>query len=202
MDEPKDRLIKARAAAGYDSPTAAAKAIRSLNKNTLTSNENGNRAISRKAAELYAKAFGTTAGWLLFGEHPVIEVEDVKIPLVSMVSAGRMRDQAGVFQTDIEKYVHLNDLPTGDWIALTVEGDSMNRLAPDGSVVIVNRADDVLIDGKFYIFSLDGSQATFKTFRRGPDRLQPFSTNPDFMSTPVSEDLYVFGRVRRIIQEV
>ena len=70
----------------------------------------------------------------------------------------------------------------------------MNRLAPDGSVIIINRADSTLLDGRFYVFSVDNGAATFKTYRRDPERLQPFSTNPDHMSIPVTgdTDLYVF----------
>lgn len=67
--EPKDRLIKAREAAGYKSPSEAARLVREINKNTITSNENGHRPISRKMAEVYAKAFNVSAGWLLYGEN-------------------------------------------------------------------------------------------------------------------------------------
>jgi len=66
--EPKDRLKLAREKAGFANPTDAAKAHRELNKNTLISNENGNRDISRKAAEKYALVFGVDAGWILYGE--------------------------------------------------------------------------------------------------------------------------------------
>lgn len=68
--EPKDRLKQARLAAGYETPSDAARALKNkgINKNTLISHENGNRAISRKAAEKYAKVFGVRAGWLLYGE--------------------------------------------------------------------------------------------------------------------------------------
>ena len=204
MEEPKDRLRKARLAAGYETPTDAARAIRTINQNTLISHENGNRAISRKAAENYARLFDVQAGWILYGENAAEPVEEYRIPMVSMVSAGHLKRQEAVTPTDVEKWIRLSDLPSGDWIALTVEGTSMDRIAPEGSTLIVNRADDVLIDGKYYVFALGGGEATFKTYRRNPERLQPFSTNPDHMSIPVTDDtdLYVFGRVRRVIQEV
>lgn len=197
-------MQKARAAAGYDSPTAAAKAIRAINKHTLTSHENGNRALSRKAAENYARFFDVDAGWLLYGDSNPETTAEFQIPLVSMVSAGHLKKQEAVTPADIERWIKVSDLPSGDWIALTVEGTSMDRVAPEGSMLVVNRADDLLIDGKYYIFAVAGGEATFKTYRRNPERLQPFSTNPDHMSIPITDesDLYVFGRVRRIIQEV
>jgi SOS-response transcriptional repressor LexA len=204
MEEPKDRLAKARLGAGYANPTEAANAIRSINKNTLISHENGNRAISRKAAENYARLFDVQAGWLLYGENAPAAIGEYEIPVVSMVSAGQLKRQDAVTPAEVEKWIRLSDLPAGDWIALTVDGTSMDRIAPEGSTLIVNRSDDLLIDGKFYIFALGGGEATFKTYRRSPERLQPFSTNPDHMSIPVTDDtdLYVFGRVRRVIQEV
>lgn len=204
MEEPKDRLQKARLGAGYLTPTDAAKAIRAINKNTLISHENGHRAISRKAAENYARLFDVQAGWLLYGENAPEQTGEYEIPVLSMVSAGQLKRQEAVTPTDVERWIRLSDLPEGDWIALTVEGSSMDRIAPEGATLIVNRADDQLIDGKFYIFALGGGEATFKTYRRSPERLQPFSTNPDHMSIPVADetDLYVFGRVRRVIQEV
>jgi hypothetical protein len=67
-EEPKHRLQKARADAGFKSPAEAARAIREINQHTLTSHENGNRPISKRAAEQYASVFGVRAGWLLFGE--------------------------------------------------------------------------------------------------------------------------------------
>lgn len=204
MQEPKDRLRIARLSAGYETPTDAAKAIRSINKNTLISHENGNRAISRKAAESYAKLFDVQAGWLLYGESAPEPAGEYEIPVLSLVSAGQLKRQESVTPAEVEKWIRLGDLPQGDWVALTVEGTSMDRIAPEGSLLIVNRADHLLVDGKYYIFALGGGEATFKTYRRNPERLQPFSTNPDHMSIAVSDetDLYVFGRVRRVIQEV
>lgn len=193
--------------AGFEKPTDAWRANEralGISQDLMISNANGNRPISKKSAAIYAKVFGRTPGWYLFGQDEPEARAAYRIPKLSMVSAGRLRDQQAVMPSDIEKWVHLDDLPKGDWIALTVEGDSMNRIAPDGSTLIVDRADSTLLDGRYYIFSLDGGEATFKTYRRAPERLQPYSTNPDHMSSPITSDidLYVFGRVRRIIQEV
>lgn len=187
--------------AGFKTASEAARAVRGLNKNTLISNENGNRPISRKMAEEYAKAFNVDPGWLLFGENELMA--DVNVPLLSMVSAGNLRAQQGVEEHEIIRRIRVGDLPQGDWIALQVEGDSMNRVAPDGSIIVVNRADQRLVDGRYYVFSLSGGEATFKMFKRNPDRLTPYSTNPDHMAIAADmDDLYVFGRVKRVIVDV
>ncbi|KQT52184.1 hypothetical protein ASG54_21825 [Aureimonas sp. Leaf460] len=131
--------------------------------------------------------------------YPVIQ-----IPVVSWVSAGGLKKRDGVILDEVERYLPIADLPRGDWLALKVEGDSMNRIAPDGSIIIVNRADDSLINDRYYVFALDGGETTFKRFRRTPrPMLQPFSTNLDHMSLPVDEDdVYVVGRVRRVITDL
>jgi SOS-response transcriptional repressor LexA len=202
--EPKHRLQEARANAGFESPSDAARAFREINQNTLISHENGNRKISKGAAERYGKAFGVEPGWILFGERKDMEFTGViRVPMVSMVSASGLREQPGVTAADIERWIEVADMPAGDWIALGVEGDSMNRIAPDGATLLVNRADDKLVDGRFYIFSLEEGQATFKRYKRKPvESIQPYSTNPDHLSIPVDGDLYVFGRVRRILIDV
>jgi SOS-response transcriptional repressor LexA len=200
-DEPKARLQQARAKAGFESPSEAARAFREININTLISHENGNRPVSKKAAQIYAKAFEVEAGWILFGARQFQGLQ--KVPVISLVSAGNLRDQPGMMPSDIERWIQVADLPAGEWIALGVDGDSMNRVAPDGSIILVNRADDRLLDGKYYVFSLAGGAATFKRYKLGPKPLmQPFSTNPDHVSMPVTEDLYVFGRARRVITDL
>ncbi|MGU3575665.1 hypothetical protein ACLBWZ_09030 [Brucellaceae bacterium C25G] len=68
MNTPNERLKLIRSEAGYGTASDAARAHKEINVNTLISHENGNRAISRKAAEKYAEIFGRTAGWILFGE--------------------------------------------------------------------------------------------------------------------------------------
>lgn len=205
MDQ-KDRLSQAIKDAGYDGPTEAWRAkqrILDISQHLIISNANGNRPISKKAAESYAKAFGHTAGWYLFGEDEP-EERLLKVPHISQVSASRLKRREGVTAADIERWVHVDDLPPGDWIALTVEGDSMNRVALDGAVIIVNRGEDSLVDGRFYIFRTEDGETTFKQFKANPMRLQPHSTNPEHFSIPVQDDgsLYVFGRVRRVIQDV
>ncbi|MCM2293063.1 LexA family transcriptional regulator [Allorhizobium sp. BGMRC 0089] len=208
MEEPRHRLQRAREAAGFSSPTEAARAFKGLlGKDLLISNENGNRPISRKAAEKYAEAFGVRAGWILYGESENLERSDIDVPLVSMVSATNLRDQDGVSEHEIIRRIKVGELPKGDWVALQVEGDSMNRIAPDGAIILVDRSDDVLLDGRYYVFVLDGGAATFKMYRRAsngyPNRMVPYSTNPDHMAIPADrDDLYVFGRVKRIIQDV
>ena len=136
MQEPRHRLQQARAEAGYASPSDAARALRDINKNTLISHENGNRPLSRKAAEKYGRLFGVDPGWLLFngessshsGGHfgfdeagrqiPMPSLATVDVPIVSWISAGELGSQDMVVNLSDYPTIPITDLEQGQWIAL------------------------------------------------------------------------------------
>jgi SOS-response transcriptional repressor LexA len=139
MDSPKDRLKRARVDAGFETATDAAAKLRQINKNTLLSNENGNRAISRKMAQTYADAFNTTAGWILYGEDSATITPVKQIRVEGISQAGMFRDISLIEDDEHErktipapvnpKYAHVHQY------ALLVAGDSMNKKFQDGSYV-------------------------------------------------------------------
>lgn len=197
------RLEQARLNAGFENARKAAKRFGWVYE-TYVQHENGLRGISR-SAKRYANAFKVSEGWLLTGEGPdPVETETIDVPLLSKVSASTFKAQDGVRAADIERHIKVSHLPKGKWFALTVEGTSMDRVAPDGSIIIVNQADDILLDGKAYVFSLDDGAATFKQYRLTPEpMLTPYSWHPEHYAMPVGDrDLYVFGRVRRVITDL
>lgn len=127
----------------------------------------------------------------------------LRVPVLDWVSAGRLTAREGVTERDIKRVLSIGDLPAGDWVALEVDGDSMNRIAPEGAVIVVNRADDALHNDAYYVFQNEVGEATFKRYRGRPDRFLPYSYNPDYEPIVPKEDSFrVFGRVRRVIQEV
>jgi len=139
MDSPKDRLKRARVDAGFETATDAAVKLRHINKNTLLSNENGNRAISRKMAQIYADAFNTTAGWILYGEDSATTTPVKQIRVEGVSQAGMFRDISLIEDDEHDrktipapvnpKYAHVHQY------ALLVAGDSMNNKFQDGSYV-------------------------------------------------------------------
>jgi len=159
----------------------------------LSRYESGNRDPSLKDLRKLAERFNVAVAELI-GEHA-----PTPVPLVSWVSAGKLRASHPVYETDILRVVHVANLPTGNWMALEVDGDSMNRIAPPGAIIVVNRNDDRLIDSKFYVFGNDSGEATFKRYRSNPERLQPFSTNPDHETHYLEEEMKVVGRVHQVL---
>ncbi|WP_306049264.1 S24 family peptidase [Oceaniradius stylonematis] len=135
----------------------------------------------------------------------VAATDQLAVPVISMVSAGGLRDQPGIMPEDVERWIRVGDLPAkGDWVAMGLEGDSMNRIAPDGSTILVNRADDTLIPGRFYVFVLETGEATFKRWMTDPARLQPYTDNPEHYAIVLSDQTapYVFGRARRVLTDI
>lgn len=73
------------------------------------------------------------------------------VPIISWVSAGRLTESSEVPIDEGTQKIGVADLGDGDFFALRVSGDSMDRYSPDKSVIVVNRRDRMLQDGKPYI---------------------------------------------------
>lgn len=80
--------------------------------------------------------------------------------------------------------------------ALKVSGDSMDRIARDGSEIIIDPDDLDLFDKWVYVVRNSEGDVTFKQYRDGPARLVPCSTNPDHSVIPLTDRHYeIVGRV-------
>lgn len=126
------------------------------------------------------------------------------IPLIAWVSAGKLADIGIETPTKHLHGVYTEDLGPGDFFATRVKGDSMNLVAPDGAIIIVNRRENEPRNGRAYIFSVKG-ETTFKEFRDGnPPFLWPRSTNDQHEPKPIRKmrDVAVVGRVRRVISDL
>lgn len=173
------------------------------NRQTVKRWADGDRKLSVATAEEIAEKLpGISVSELLIeGWQPAR-----RVPLISWVSAGQIQDVDSITNVDIEDYVNAADLPDGDWIALRVKGDSMDRVAPDGSIIFVNRRERRLQSERFYVVANERGAATFKRYRQGPNnqaRFQPFSTNPDHETIfPKEEEMKVIGRVRRVVNDL
>ncbi|MEY9466325.1 SOS-response transcriptional repressor LexA [Bradyrhizobium ottawaense] len=125
------------------------------------------------------------------------------VPLLDRVTAGRLRSPANQIPIEDVPLLAFADLGRGEFFALTVDGDSMDRYSPEGSIIVVNRAERTLVSGRCYVFSVKG-ETTFKMWQGGANpHLSPFSTNP--LNKPIffkPRDLEVIGRVKRTILDL
>lgn len=186
------RLQEAREKRGFSSAKRAAEYF-GWSVATYNQHENGQRGIGR-AVGRYAKAFRVSEAWLLTGEG---DKPGPVVPLVSFVSAGKLAEPNGYVTSDEFISIPAGGLPSGDWIALKVDGDSMDLFSPPGSIIFVNRRERDAVEGGFYVFRTDDGDATYKRYRKDPERLEPESTNRDHKTIYPKGPLTIIGRVRR-----
>jgi hypothetical protein len=121
------------------------------------------------------------------------------IPLLGKVSPGRLLATEQISAEDVERVMTFADLPDGNWVALWVEDDSMNRVAPPRALILVNLSDKELVNGKYYVFIGLSGKASFKLYRSNPARLESQSTNPEHETVFPDRELVVVGRVHRAV---
>ncbi len=129
-------------------------------------------------------------------------VNAITVPVLSWVAASSFDSEAGFQAEDTEEFIALSGLKPGVYVGLRVKGDSMDRIAPPGSLIIFNRSDRVLIDRAFYVFRDEEYGATFKRYATKPPRLEPYSTNDTHVPIFPVGSPKVVGRVHRIIIDV
>ncbi|MCK1430881.1 XRE family transcriptional regulator [Bradyrhizobium sp. 87] len=194
------RIAEARKAGGGKPVTQAQLAnFLGVTPQAVSGWERGEATPETEKISSIANFLQVPTGWLLDGEASGFGAPKKEdrlglsyVRLMDSVPAGKLAapmSQAALEQLPLMIFA---DLGRGDYIALTVEGDSMDRISPDGSIILVNKADTTLVSGKPYVFSHRG-KATFKLWRPDPARLQPYSTNP------VHEPVYVKGNPENMV---
>lgn len=125
-------------------------------------------------------------------------IPTLSVPYLAWVSAGAMiRDDIA---DEALGHIRVADLPvSGDWIALKVSGDSMDRISPPDSIIFVDRSDRNLVPNGCYVISDVEGNATYKRYRSSPVRFEPVSSNPRHEPIFPDNDPIVVGRVRRSI---
>lgn len=204
MSQVADRLRQAREAAGYTSAAAFARAMNMLEA-TYRHHENGQRTPGPEQVRDYAKKLDVPYIWLLTGESnpkelTTLQTQIHQAPVISWVEAGRWTasDTLPAGSGDAVIVSHLRSTV----FALRVHGNSMDRIAPEESVIVVDYGDRDLIDGRYYVFRLsNGGDATFKRYRTNPTRLEPDSTRPHETIFP-DETVEVIGRVVQVIKQI
>lgn len=127
--------------------------------------------------------------------------QEVEVPLLSRIAAGtplEMEDYEDSFP--IPARLH-DKYP--DAFLLRVDGDSMNRIIPNGCYALVDPCDEVLHDGKPYAICVNGYDATIKRVHKLNNgfELIPDSSDPTYSKTtynfndPQTDPVTVIGEV-------
>lgn len=134
---------------------------------------------------------------------PEVAATISQVPMLSWVSAGSLADAQTQIPVEDVPLLAFADLGRGDFFALKVVGDSMDRLSPDNSVIVINRDDRLLVPDKPYVFARRG-ETTYKLWQPDPPHLAPFSTNPSHRPIFVKgkKEFEVIGRVKRTVLDL
>lgn len=199
-----DRLREAREAAKFPSARSAALKY-NWKVSTYSAHENGQNQYGEAEAKEYGRRFKVPAGFLLTGDEESSASRITEVPVLDAVPAGKLSAPLSQIADEDIPRTPFADLGNGDFIALTVRGDSMDRISPDGSTILIDRSDRELVAGKAYVFSVRG-EVTFKLFRNNPARLQPHSWNgvhePRFVKSREEAERFVVGRVKRTVLDL
>jgi SOS-response transcriptional repressor LexA len=80
--------------------------------------------------------------------------------------------------------------------ALTVKGDSMDLVVPNGATLVIDPDDTAFWPGRRYVVRTEDGQTTFKEYQEGPARLVPCSSNDEHKEIMLGhEPVNVLGRV-------
>lgn len=169
-----------------------------ISRSYLSNIASGKKIPAPEKLLLLSQATGIPVTALISDDAPV----DV-VPIVSWVSAGPLLISDGVDAQHMIGTQIVSGLPKGDWVAFIVEGNSMDRVSPPGSVIFVNRAERKLIANACYVFADGEGGATYKRYRPDPTRLEAVAILPDAYPTIYPDNTpAVIGRVRRTMLEM
>jgi SOS-response transcriptional repressor LexA len=174
--------------------------------------ETGQTAPSTENLAAAAIELRVSFDWLATGRPPKMSAAPEAgtagrglrhIPVVSWISAGRLADASSQIPVEDVPLLAFADLGRGEFFALKVQGDSMDRWSPEGSTIVINRADRDLVAGRGYVFSVRG-ETTYKIWHPDPPYLAPYSTNPAHQPIFIKRrrELEVIGRVRRTVLDL
>lgn len=119
------------------------------------------------------------------------------VPIISWVSAGALKLHDSAPDSEVLGHIQTTGLGQGNWIALRVEGDSMDRISPPESIIFVNRDERRLIPNGLYVIATESGETTYKRYRPAPDRFEPVSVNSTHEAIFPRGQIRVIGRVRR-----
>lgn len=183
------RLRELRKESGLSQQSVASKI--GVSDSAYQNYEYGQRDIPGAVLQALANLFDTSVDYIL-GISPIrnktiratgLATDYIEVPLYGAIAAGKpieMTEIDGTFPIPAQKHEQYPDA-----FLLRVEGESMNRVLPNGSYALVDPCSDVDRDGQPYAVCVNGYDATIKRVRKLNNgfELAPDSTDPTFKPT-------------------
>lgn len=194
------KIAEARIAKGWSQQDLAEKM--DTTQQTIQRYESGSRDIKSSVLIKLSAVLGVTISYLLGMENTSIPNNDmVEVPLYGAIAAG----------TPIEMIPVENSQPVPSEVRrrypsaflLKAEGDSMNRILPNGCYALVDPCDAVEHNGAPYAVCVNGYDATIKRvnklnngFELAPDSNDPTYSKQVFnYNEPGTQTITVIGEV-------
>lgn len=158
---------------------------------TIARIERSTKPLSADWTRQFAAAFDVAPAAIVGGTVASGSPALNQVPIIGMVAAGQWREA-------IQEPEGLLASPYAgtNAFALAVAGDSMSKVTPDGSYVIVDPDRPELHDGDLYVVMNSDSETTFKQYRANPARLEPMSLNDEHQAIMLGRSPFeVVGRV-------
>lgn len=194
------KIAEARIAKGWSQQELAEKL--DTTQQTIQRYESGARDIKSSVLIKLSSVLGVTISYLLGMENAALPNNStIDVPLYGSIAAGEPIEMMEVEDSQpVPIKVH-EKFP--DAFLLRVEGDSMNRILPNGSYALIDPAQKEPISGKPYAVCVNGFDATIKRVRRLNNgfELVPDSTDPTYVpkvfnyNEPGTDPVTVIGRV-------
>jgi SOS-response transcriptional repressor LexA len=125
----------------------------------------------------------------------------VLAPIISWVQAGGLVDTASqlpIGEAEDHLPVHYG---SDSVFVLRVRGRSMDRVAPDGSMILVDYSQKELESGRCYIIRV-GEEMTFKKYQASPPCFVPDSSEAGHSIFLPEQGVEIVGRVVKVITEI
>lgn len=195
------RIAEARVAKGW-SQQQLADAI-GATQQSIQRYESGARDIKTSVILKLSAALGVTVSYLLGMENDKLEDSPsfVSVPLYGSIAAGTPIEMHAVDSSHPVPTKVREKYP--DAFLLKVEGESMNRVLPNGCYALVDPRQTADCNGAPYAVCVNGYDATIKRVRKLNNgfELVPDSNDPTYLkktynyNEPDTEEITVIGRV-------
>jgi len=217
-EKQSDRLRKVRIQKGFSTSSDAARAY-GWNQNTYISHENGNRGLSPKSAERYARAYGVGVGWLLTGENPPRWMDENEIPKelrpVRQVPRLTMQELSTLHDGTIMEHlarctefavIGIDPKLGAHVFEIVLDDGSMSPYFKTGETVTVDPEQKA--EPGDYVLAVIRGNALFRWLRNaglddeGRPLLELAPINEAWAAQPVTEDTWIVGPVLKHTRDV